>query len=99
LSEPSSESVTWSRAKDVLTILVIPLLLWCVRQEIRVAKIESVVEVQEQLRSDLHDLEVQVASMRRPIETNRTDVAAIESRLDELTELVKKIDQNLSEQE
>lgn len=98
MSDEPSNSLNWNRAKDILTILVIPLLLWCVRQEIRMAKVESVAEDVAELRSDLHDLEIKVAAMQGPVQSNTSDVASLQARLDHLTILIKKIDQNLSEE-
>ena len=85
----------WGKAKDILTIGIIPLAVWIGTQEIRWAKMENVLERQEQIRSDLHDLEIKVAAMQGPLQANTTDVASIEARLEVLTEMVKQIDENI----
>ena len=91
----SDDGVAWARAKDVLTILVIPLLLWGVRQEIRLAGIESVVEEQAELRKELHELEVQVASMGRSGRVNSEDIEELHVRLEHITETVDAISRRL----
>ncbi|MDB4278094.1 hypothetical protein N9917_00530 [Deltaproteobacteria bacterium] len=93
----TDDSKTWARAKDILTILVIPLLLWGVRQEIRLAGIEGVVEEQAELRQELHELEVQVATMGRSGQINSQGIEELYTRLEHITETVDAIDRSLKE--
>jgi archaellum component FlaC len=87
----------WNRAKDILTILVIPLAVWMGSQEVRMAKLEYVVATQEEIRTDLHDLEIKVAAMQGPIQTNTTDVEEIEARLEHLRVVVEQISKSIQE--
>jgi hypothetical protein len=93
----SDNSMNWAKAKDLLTILVIPLLLWGVRQEIRLAGIEGVVAEQAELREDLHELEIQVATMGRSGQVNSQGITELHIRLEHITETVEGIDQALKD--
>jgi predicted nuclease with TOPRIM domain len=80
----AEDAQRWSRAKDVLTILVIPMLLWCVRQEIRMVQVEAQGAEVAEIRQQLHALEVKVAGMNAPLVKTSEEVALIHTRLDDL---------------
>jgi len=88
----SNSLVTWDRAKDVLTILVVPALMWVASVSTNLELIgERVARQEAELKELRTDLETQ---RQRSIETNER-LARVETRLVGLTERIDEIKQLL----
>lgn len=88
----SNSLVTWDRAKDVLTILVVPALMWVASVSTNLELIgERVARQEAELKELRADLETQ---RQRSIETNER-LARVETRLVGLTERIDEIKQLL----
>jgi uncharacterized coiled-coil protein SlyX len=65
----------WGKSKDVLTVLVIPLVLWGV-------KLETTAAVQKERITELSKSATKADDMRAMIHANSVQLASLEAKLD-----------------
>ena len=74
----------WSKAKDVLTILIVPLILWGVRLEVTMA-------VQEEKIKDLEEEVGEAQDMSNTIQSNTVQLATLSAKLDSANDSLDQI--------
>jgi len=87
-----STLVWWSRGKDILTLGIIPLALWCVHQEIRVGKVELILERQAGIESDLRALQIEVAKTNHSLDPTVIKVEKLEERVLLLSDTIRRLE-------
>lgn len=88
----SQSLFTWDRAKDLLTILVIPSLIWVSHTSTNLELLDARIKRNE---DSIQKLEINLESQRqRSIETNER-LARVETRLVALTERINELKQLL----
>ena len=78
----------WSKAKDVLTILIIPLVLWGVKLEVTIAVQE---ERLHELRREIEASVERKGSMADTIQSNSIQLASLSAKLDAANERLSTI--------
>lgn len=78
----------WDKAKDVLTILIVPLLLWGVKlevtlavQEERIAELEEDLEDTADLSSLIHNNSVELATLSAKLDSANGTLDVIKTHL------------------
>jgi uncharacterized coiled-coil protein SlyX len=74
----------WSKAKDVLTILIIPLILWGVKLEVTLA-------VQAEKISGLEEEIGEARGMSNTIQSNTVQLATLSAKLDSANDSLDQI--------
>lgn len=75
---------TWDKARDILSILVIPLILWGVRLEVRLA-------VQEQHIAENKKAAAQVERLSGSVHANALQMARLDAKVDAIHERLREI--------
>ncbi|MEC8306804.1 MAG: hypothetical protein VXZ72_02980 [Chlamydiota bacterium] len=74
----------WSKAKDVLTILIIPVLLWGVKLEVTLAvQAEKISELEEEIE--------EARGMSNTIQSNTVQLATLSAKLDSANDSLDQI--------
>jgi len=82
------ENMTWDRVKDILTICVIPLLIWGVRLEVSNAiQAERISE----LKSKVSSSEKTVNKIEEAVQKNSLQLAKLDGKLESLDEKLDDI--------
>ena len=74
----------WSKAKDVLTILIIPLIVWGVKLEVTIA-------VQAQQIAELEEEIDEAQGMSNTIQSNTVQLATLSAKLDSANDSLDQI--------
>jgi uncharacterized coiled-coil protein SlyX len=74
----------WSKAKDVLTILIIPLIIWGVKLEVTLA-------VQAEKISELEEEVSEAQGMSNTIQSNTVQLATLSAKLDSANDSLDQI--------
>ena len=74
----------WSKAKDVLTILIVPLILWGVKLEVTLA-------VQAEKISELEEEVGEARGMSNTIQSNTVQLATLSAKLDSANDSLDQI--------
>ena len=74
----------WSKAKDVLTILIVPLILWGVKLEVTIA-------VQAEQISELEEEIGEARGMSNTIQSNTVQLATLSAKLDSANDSLDQI--------
>jgi uncharacterized coiled-coil protein SlyX len=74
----------WSKAKDVLTILIVPLILWGVKLEVTIAvQAEQIDELEEEIS--------EARGMSNTIQSNTVQLATLSAKLDSANDSLDQI--------
>jgi uncharacterized coiled-coil protein SlyX len=74
----------WSKAKDVLTILIVPLILWGVKLEVTLAvQAEKIAELEEEVG--------EARGMSNTIQSNTVQLATLSAKLDSANDSLDQI--------
>ena len=80
----AGSSRVWDVAKDALCILVIPLILWGVRLEVRLA-------VQDQAIASNKQISVQATKLADAVQVQAVQLAKLDSRVEAIHERLREI--------
>jgi len=74
----------WSKARDILTVLIVPLILWGVRLEVTLA-------VQAEKVRDLEEEVSEAQDMSNTIQSNTVQLATLSAKLDSANDSLAQI--------
>lgn len=104
---PGLQPETWSRMRDVITIALIPALVWVMTQTQKNAEmayeimsLKTQVEENKSKVGDLRDayngLNLQIVEVRATLKSISDGVTALEKKLDEIDKRTQRLSQSLS---
>tara|TARA_B100000287_G_C20210755_1_gene613995 strand:- start:69 stop:341 length:273 start_codon:yes stop_codon:yes gene_type:complete len=81
-------TITWDRIKDLLTILILPLIIWGVRLEVSNAVQEEKIA---ELKNKVSSSEETVKKIESAVQSNSIELAKLGSKIEGLDEKVDDI--------